>query len=256
MEGTYGDRDHQDMDATREELARIVSDAYEDGGNVLIPAFAVGRTQEVIYHLAMLRSQGRLPQERVYLDSPMAIQVSALYLSNLSALDQRDVKRLTDNGRRPVAEVLDFVWPLRTAEESMGLNRIEGGAVIIAGSGMCTGGRIRHHLKYNLWRREARVVIVGFQAQGTLGRQLVDGAERVNLLGGEIAVRARIHTLGGYSAHAGRHQLLTWAEAIPGSPRFVLVHGEETALDALGRTLGEQLGAPVLIPGIGQTIEL
>jgi metallo-beta-lactamase family protein len=210
----------------------------------------------VIYHLASLRRDGRLPQERVYLDSPMAIEVSALYLSNLAALDQADVRRLTDRGRRPVGEVLEFVWPLRTTEESMGLNRIEGGAVIIAGSGMCTGGRIRHHLKYNLWRREAHLVIVGFQARGTLGRQLVDGAERVNVLGSEIAVRAQIHTLGGYSAHAGRSELLAWARAIPGSPRFVLVHGEESALEALRSTLAEQTGARVLVPSLGERVEL
>jgi metallo-beta-lactamase family protein len=138
----------------------------------------------------------------------------------------------------------------------MGLNRIEGGAVIIAGSGMCAGGRIRHHLKYNLWRREARVVIVGFQARGTLGRQLVDGAERVHFLGSEIAVRARIHTLGNYSAHAGRSQLIDWARSVPGSPRFALVHGEETALESLRQGLVEDAGLRVRIPHQGETIPI
>jgi metallo-beta-lactamase family protein len=256
MEGTYGNRDHQDMDRTKEELARILAEAHAAEGNVLIPAFAVGRTQEVLYHLAMLRREGRLLQQRVYLDSPMAIEVSALYLSNLGALDRADLDHLTNKGRRSLGEVLDFVWPTRTPEESMVLNRIEGGAVIIAGSGMCNGGRIRHHLKYNLWRREARVVIVGFQARGSLGRRLVDGAERVQILGSEIAVRARIHTLGGYSAHAGRSQLLDWATKIPGMAKFCLVHGEEEALVALAEVLTTRHGRRVQVPEWGQVIEL
>ncbi|MEA3276931.1 MAG: MBL fold metallo-hydrolase [Pseudomonadota bacterium] len=255
MEATYGDRDHKDMDTTQEELAQILALAHAAGGNVLIPAFSVGRTQEVIYQLAMLRRQGRLPQPRVYLDSPMAIDVTALYLGNLAALDRKDIDRLTDRGRHSLTEVLEFLRPTRTTEESMALNRIQGGAVIIAGSGMCEGGRIRHHLKYNLWRRQTQVVIVGFQARGTLGRRLVDGAQRVKILGGEIAVRAGIHTLGGYSAHAGREQLLDWAEKIPGSPRICLVHGEEVALAALADGLAARTGRRIEVPRMGETIE-
>jgi metallo-beta-lactamase family protein len=222
----------------------------------LIPAFAVGRTQEVLYHLAMLRQEGRLPQSHVFLDSPMAIEVTALYLSNLSVLDRADVARLTQHGLQSVGDALDFFYPTRTPEESMSLNRIKGGAIIIAGSGMCEGGRIRHHLKHNLWRRESQVVIVGFQAQGTLGRRLVDGAELVNIMGNEIAVKAGIHTLGGYSAHAGRSQLLAWARAIAGSPKFCLVHGEEEALNALAQEIQQSLGAQVIQPHTGQQVKL
>ena len=138
----------------------------------------------------------------------------------------------------------------------MSLNRITGGAVIIAGSGMCEGGRIRHHLKSNLWRRETQVVIVGFQARGTLGRRLVDGAEQVNILGSEVAVKATIHTLGGYSAHAGRSQLLEWAGSIGGSPKFCLVHGEEEAMASLAQELEQQLGARVTQPANGETVKL
>lgn len=138
----------------------------------------------------------------------------------------------------------------------MSLNRIKGGTIIIAGSGMCEGGRIRHHLKHNLWRRECQVVIVGFQARGTLGRRLVDGAERVNIMGNEIAVKAGIHTLGGYSAHAGRSQLLDWAESVPGQPRFCLVHGETQAQESLGQALEAATGARVILPHPGQRIAL
>ncbi len=256
MESTYGDRDHKPIEDTQEELAQILQEAHRAGGNVLIPAFAVGRTQEVLFHLAMLRRAGRLPQQAVYLDSPMAIEVSALYLSNLHALNRSDIDRLTDNGEASLMEVLEFVRPSRTTEDSMALNRIHGGAIIVAGSGMCTGGRIRHHLKYNLWRRETHLVIVGFQAHGTLGRRIVDGAERVRILGNEIAVRAQVHTLGGYSAHAGRSQLLDWAGRIGGKPQFFLVHGEDPALAALAQGLQERLGARVVVPTAGQTLEL
>lgn len=256
MESTYGDRDHQDLENTKEELAKILARAYAAGGNVLIPAFAVGRTQEVLYHLAMLRNEGRLPQQQVFLDSPMAIEVTALYLANLSVLDRADIEQLTNRGEQTISEALGFLHPTRTTEESMSLNRIQGGTVIIAGSGMCEGGRIRHHLKHNLWRRETEVVIVGFQARETLGRRLIDGADRVTIMGNEIAVKAGIHTLGGYSAHAGRSQLLAWAKAIGGRPRFCLVHGEEQALDALAAGLESAVGTQVIQPSIGQKVVL
>lgn len=256
MESTYGDRDHQDLTRTKEELAQILEQAQAEVGNVLIPAFAVGRTQEVLYHLAMLRQEGRLPQSEVFLDSPMAIDVTALYLSNLAVLDRVDVAKLTRHGMVSVNEALDFLHPTRTPEESMSLNRIKGGAIIIAGSGMCEGGRIRHHLKHNLWRRESHVVITGFQARGTLGRRLVDGAELVNIMGNEIAVKAGIHTLGGYSAHAGRSQLLAWARSIAGQPKFCLVHGEEESLSALAQGLEQAIDAQVIRPHAGQQVML
>jgi metallo-beta-lactamase family protein len=254
MEGTYGNRDHQSMESTVEELAGILADAHREGGNVLIPAFAVGRTQEVIYHLLLLRRQGRLPQSHVYLDSPMAIEVTDLYLRNLESLDRADLDRLLGGGEPGVRSLFALIQPTRSPQESMSLNRIRSGAVIIAGSGMCTGGRIRHHLKHNLWRRETRVVIVGFQAAGTLGRRLVDGAHRVHMLGEEIAVRGRIHTLGGYSAHAGRSELLDWAGGIGGRPRFFLVHGEPDALKALQSGLSETHGIRAEIPDYRETV--
>ena len=256
MEGTYGDRDHQPMEATLEEFATILKQAQDEGGNVLIPAFAVGRTQEIIYHLMLLRNQGRLPQRQIFLDSPMAIEVSELYLNNLEELDQVDLEALTDSNRFSFDELLQFIYPTRTPEESQSLNRIQSGAIIIAGSGMCNGGRIRHHFKHRLWRQDTHVVFVGFQAGGTLGRRLVDGAERVSIMGNEIAVRARIHTLGGYSAHAGRRDLLRWAKAIGGKPEFHLIHGEPEALAAFRESLKSELDIRASIPDYGEVITL
>jgi metallo-beta-lactamase family protein len=256
MEGTYGNREHQPMAATLDEFAAILAQAAEQQGNVLIPAFAVGRTQEIIYHLLLLRKQGRLPQQHIFLDSPMAIEVSELYLNNLEALDQVDIDVLMGDGRLSMDELLRIVRPTRTPEESQALNQITGGAIIIAGSGMCNGGRIRHHFKHNLWRQRCHVILVGYQAMGTLGRQLVDGAETVHIMGNEIAVRAQIHTLGGYSAHAGRRDLLAWAGAIKGSPDFYLVHGEITALEGLREGLQQSHGIQAVIPSYADTIPI
>ncbi len=256
LESTYGDRDHRPMEETIEELAGILEQAYADGGNVLIPAFAVGRTQEILYHLSTLHHQGRLRHQKVFLDSPMAIQVTELYARRRAALNSEDLSRLDHaaNGR-----LTDYLPPLqfsRSVEDSMAINRIQGGAIIIAGAGMCNGGRIRHHLKYNLWHQNTHVIFVGFQAAGTLGRRLVDGAEKVKLLGSEVAVKAEIHTLGGFSAHAGQTQLLAWAAGFRDRPAFHLVHGEPDAQQALAGALKERHGIEAGIPGPGDRIDL
>ncbi|WP_018138435.1 MULTISPECIES: MBL fold metallo-hydrolase RNA specificity domain-containing protein [unclassified Thioalkalivibrio] len=256
LESTYGDRDHRPMEETVEEFAQVLAEADKSGGNVLIPAFAVGRTQEILYHLSMLHHAGRLPQQKVFLDSPMAIKVTELYARLRRTLDPEDMDRLHQAANGDPAAYLPGLQVCRTVEESMAINRITGGAIIIAGSGMCNGGRIRHHMKYNLWRREAHLVIVGFQATGTLGRRLVDGAERVKLLGDEVAVNAKVHTLGGFSAHAGRSQLIDWARAFQDQPVFHLVHGEPEAREALATGLRDELGAEAHAPAFGETITL
>ncbi|WP_018861908.1 MBL fold metallo-hydrolase RNA specificity domain-containing protein [Thioalkalivibrio sp. ALJ3] len=256
LESTYGDRDHRPMEETVEEFAQVLAEADESGGNVLIPAFAVGRTQEILYHLSMLHHAGRLPQQKVFLDSPMAIKVTELYTRLRRTLDPEDMDRLHEAANGNPAAYLPGLQVCRSVEESMSINRITGGAIIIAGSGMCNGGRIRHHMKYNLWRREAHLVIVGFQASGTLGRRLVDGAERVKLLGDEVAVNSKIHTLGGFSAHAGRSQLLDWARGFQDQPVFHLVHGEPEAREALAAGLRDELGAEAHVPAFGETITL
>ncbi len=255
MESTYGDRDHRPLDDTLEEFRRVLEEAHADGGNVLIPAFAVGRTQEILYHLSVLYHEGRLPQQMVFLDSPMAIRVTELYARKRKALDPEDLKVLNVAAHGDLDRYLPILRLTRSVEESMAINRIRGGAIIIAGSGMCTGGRIVHHLRYNLARESTRLVIVGFQAEGTLGRQLVEGAARVRVLGEELAVKARVHTLGGFSAHAGQRELIGWVGAFRDHPRVFLVHGEPEAQRALQAALSDA-GIDAEIAAYRQRIEL
>lgn len=254
MEGTYGDRDHRPYTETVTEFGEALEAAHRDGGNVLIPAFAVGRTQEVLFHLARLHGAGRLKQSFVVLDSPMAIDVTQLYQRHHALLDPKDLAKLGSGGH--FKQALDFLRLARTPEDSMAINRFQSGAIIIAGSGMCEGGRIRHHFKHNLWRRQTHLIFVGFQAQGTLGRRIVDGAESVRLFGQEIAVKAQIHTLGGFSAHAGQAQLLGWARHFKGKPRFHLVHGEEEALSTLQDEMRRTARIESVVPRLNDVIEI
>ena len=237
LESTYGDRDHRSLPETLDELRLALQLASQSGGNVLIPSFAVGRTQDILYWLGRFYRDGQLPQQRVFVDSPMAIEASEIYARYTGLFNRDDpefIRALEHGGWQAWLPVLSYS---RTSEESMTLNKVQG-AIIIAGSGMCTGGRIRHHFKYNLWRRDTHVIISGFQPRGTLGRRLVDGVRRVTILGSEIAVRATIHTLGGFSAHAGQTELLDWALGMkPSDPRVFLVHGEVEAMDALKQRL-------------------
>jgi len=253
MESTYGDRNHRGLDETREELARVLAEAHAGGGNVLIPAFAVGRTQELLYTLGQLERQGRLPQAQVFLDSPMAIAATRAYERHVNLFNHADRAELAGGGLQGWLPALRLS---ESTEDSMAINRISGGAVIIAGSGMCSGGRIRHHLKYNLWRREAHVVICGFQAARTPGRALVDGARRIRLLGAEVAVHATVHTLGGFSAHAGQDQLLAWADAFRTRPPVWLVHGEPASSEALAGCLHDRLGFRARPAAAGKAIDL
>lgn len=258
MESTYGDRDHRPLDDTIEEFARVLKLAQESRGNVLIPAFAVGRTQEILYLLGRFYQEGRLPQRAVFLDSPMAIAATDIYHRHMMLFNSRDAAMMAQADADNLHAWLPVLRLARTPEESMAINQITGGAVIIAGSGMCTGGRIRHHLKYNLWRPEAHIVVVGFQARGTTGRALVDGASHVKLFGGEIAVKASVHTLGGFSAHAGQTQLLQWLGGFrrPPAPRLYLVHGEPEKSQALAEKIAERMGLEARIPEPGETITL
>ncbi|MGR9099075.1 MAG: MBL fold metallo-hydrolase RNA specificity domain-containing protein [Gammaproteobacteria bacterium] len=229
LESTYGDRDHKPLDATIAEFREILEQAGETGGNVIIPAFAVGRTQDLIYWLGRFQREGALPQQQIFLDSPMAISASKIYARHLQYFNRDDPEflRIAVDGWRAWLSNLTFS---ESPEESMAINRLSGGAIIIAGSGMCDGGRVRHHLKNNLWRRNAHLVIAGFQAQGTLGRRIVDGAKKLKILGSEIHVAAQVHTLGALSAHADQGQLIQWAGRFrEPKPRMYLVHGEKNA---------------------------
>lgn len=256
MESTYGNRNHRPLKETIDELAGILAQAHKDGGNVLIPAFAVGRTQEILYHLALLYHDGRVPQQRIFLDAPMGTEVSELYVRSHRKLNAEDLATLHEAAEGDFSRYLPPLRVTRSVEDSMQINRLHGGAIIIAGSGMCDGGRIRHHLRHNLSRRECHVVIAGFQAGGTLGRRLVDGASSVHLLGDEVAVNARIHTLGGFSAHAGQSHLVAWAGAFRTRPVFYLVHGEQEAREALRDALEAELGTEVHLPGPGDSVTI
>jgi metallo-beta-lactamase family protein len=256
LESTYGDRDHKPLENTLDELQETLAEAGASGGNVIIPAFAVGRTQELIYWLGKIQRQGGLPQKQVFLDSPMAISASNIYAENthLFNVDDPDFAEIAHLGWQ--AWLPELIYS-QTAEESMAVNRISGGAIIIAGSGMCNGGRIRHHLKYNLWRHNAHIIIAGFQAEGTLGRAIVDGKNSyLKILGTEVNVAAKVHTLGALSAHADQSQLLRWAEHFKEpKPRLYLIHGEKSASLSL-RTCFKRNGWLADIPQVGEKITL
>lgn len=254
MEGTYGDRDHRTLDDTMEQLEKVLHETWERDGNVLIPAFAVGRAQEIIFHLGCLHQQGKLDDWQVFLDSPMAIEVTQVYDRWLHLLDDTDVRCLTDAGRESLAGFLPTLQMCNSSEESMAINKIKRGAIIIAGSGMCTGGRIRHHFKHRIWRENTTLLFIGFQARGTLGRRLVDGEKKIRLFGDEYLVRARIETLGGFSAHAGQSELIAWAKEFHPAPRLILIHGEAQALEALSQKLWTEHGMRSEIPELGHSI--
>lgn len=254
MESTYGDRNHRPIDETLNEFEDIIIEASKNGGNILIPSFAVGRTQEIIFYLGKLYQKGKLKQQAVYLDSPMAIAATEVYHRFQNVFNIEDSASLLQSKSGSLHTFLPSLRYSRTTDESMALNRIHSGAIIIAGSGMCNGGRIRHHLKHNLWKRNAHVVIVGFQARGTPGRALVDGAKTFRVVGEDIAVKASIHTLGGFSAHASQSQLLDWISHFDKPhPKLYLVHGEEDAKAVLNEKLSKQ-GWSANIPNYGENI--
>jgi metallo-beta-lactamase family protein len=256
LESTYGDRDHRNSRETLDELAEILQQAHRDGGNVLIPSFAVGRTQDLIYYLGRFYQEGRLPQQAVFLDSPMAIRANAIYARYHEQFDLTNQAEIQAKGVKRVEDWLPILRCTPSPEESMAINRIKSGAIIIAGSGMCNGGRIVHHFKHNLWRSDCHLVFPGFQARGTTGRAIVDGAETVKVLHQRIAVKAKIHTLGGFSAHAGQSQLLDWVSHFEHHPELYLVHGELEKMKVLQQVLRERLQWIANIPEPGEQIAL
>jgi metallo-beta-lactamase family protein len=251
MEGTYGNRDHSPMVDTVKRFEEVLHDTWKKKGNVLIPAFAVGRTQEILYYLGQLHNEGKLDNWQIFLDSPMAIEVTQVYESCSDLLDPEDGCRLKVASMKRIVPNLRYA---KTPDESRAINRMTHGAIIIAGSGMCTGGRIRHHLKQRIWNARNTIVFAGFQARGTLGRRIVDGAQHVTMFGDEFAVRARVETLGGFSAHAGQSELIDWITHFRNSPRVMLVHGEPEALDVLAQKLWREKQVATEIPYPGQKI--
>lgn len=249
MESTYGDRCHRSRKETVAELGRILEVAHLDGGNVLIPAFAVGRTQEILYWMARHYEDWDLQKWQIVLDSPMATRVTELYKRHSDLFDQ-DARGAVVDGCNPFK--LPNLRLITDVQDSIALNKRASGTIIIAGSGMCNGGRIRHHFRHNLWRPNCDVIFAGFQAMGTLGRQLVDGAGFVTIFGEKIKVRARRHTIGGLSAHADRDQLAAWYGHFNGRPPVALVHGEDTARIALADKLQRDFGAKVTLARQGR----
>jgi len=253
MESTYGDRAHPREDV-EERLGKIIRETVAAGGNVVIPAFAVERAQELMYHLGRLVVSGRIPVVPVFLDSPMAQSVAQVFEKYPDLLDP-DVAGAVRAGRSP------FDFPglvfVRTQQESEGIERTPGSKVIIAGSGMATGGRIKRHLINNIGRPDSTVLFVGYQAQGTLGRQILDGMKPVRILGAMHPVRARIERIDAFSAHADRDGLLAWLESLrPAPERVFLVHGEEAAARSLGRLIKDRNDWQVSVPRYGETVDL
>ena len=251
MESTYGDRLHRSFGDSTEELYEAVSNAFARGGNVVIPTFALERAQEILYVLHQGVERSRLPPAaQVFLDSPMAISATEIFQRHTECLDP-DAVRMFRQGQDPLH--VQNLHMARETADSIAINRITGGAIIMAGSGMCTGGRIRHHLRQNLWRRESAVIFVGFAASGTLARQIIDGAHYVRLFDEDIPVRSSIHTINGFSAHADQRELLAWHGRITGCERTFLVHGEEPAMKELADHLH---GCRVDIPRLGEGYDL
>ena len=253
MESTYGDRNHKDRAETIRELGGILDAAWRDGGNVLIPAFAVGRSQELLYWFAKYWDEWNLSRWQVFLDSPMAGKVVQVYGRHHELFD--DEAQAVWRGK-PNPFKLPNLRITEGAEESMAINRFERGAIIIAGSGMANGGRILHHLRHNLGRRGAHVVFVGYQGVGTLGRRLVDGAKWVRIHGQDHRVNATMHTVGGLSAHADQRGLLDWFGHFQPKPQLALVHGEDKAREALAGEIGERDGIEVVLVRPGMALQV
>lgn len=254
MESTYGDRDHRPAEETLEEFKAILRAAFEAGGNVLIPAFAVGRTQDLLYYLGKFYQEGALKQHVVFLDSPMAIAATAIYDRYHDSFNRADRTAIRQHGKGDLKHWLPILRCTPSTEESIAINRISSGAIIIAGAGMCSGGRIVHHFKHNLWRTNCHVVFSGFQARGTLGRRLVDGESQVRVAHQSLAVKAQLHTLGGFSAHAGQSQLIEWLSHFDHSPEIYLVHGELEKSQQLAGAIRARLGWHTSIPDAGEQI--
>jgi metallo-beta-lactamase family protein len=252
MESTYGDRDHRSLRETAMQTREVVKKAVEAGGKILVPVFAVGRTQLLLYLLAGAFQRGTLPPFPIYIDSPMAIEATKIYGRHPELFDD---EALTMHESGELRENLETVQFCQTSEESRALNQLKGPCLIMAGAGMCTGGRILHHFRHNLSRPGTTVLIVGYQGHGSLGRMLVDGKEAVTIFGERIPVRASVHTFGGLSGHAGQTDLLRWLDSIaPSRPRVFLTHGEDRARKPLGKIIEERYQLQVDYPGLRETV--
>lgn len=253
MESTYGNRLHREWSETLVEVSEIASALSSVRGNILIPAFSVGRSQMILYTMARYFDEWDLGRWNIFLDSPMAIRASEVYLKHTNLYDEEAAAYYRKNGPLLAMPNLKFS---QTADESRAINAMASGAIVIAGSGMCTGGRIMHHLKHNLWRPDAHVIISGYQSPGSLGRKLVDGAKSVKIWGDKIQVRASIHTVGGLSAHADQQGMVDWYRSFDNTPPALLVHGERKAMNALSTRLKNECNARAVPAKRGKSTNL
>lgn len=250
METTYGDRAHKALEPSVEELYTAVNDSFRHGGNIIIPTFALERAQELLYYLREGVLQDRIPAStQVFLDSPMAISATEIFRRHPECYES-EIATLFHSGQDPFQ--LSGLHFTRETAESIALNQVSG-AVILAGSGMCTGGRVRHHLRHNIWREESSIVFVGYAAIGTLARRIVDGAKQVRIFGEEIPVRAKVYTINGFSAHADQAELLAWHRAIGTPERTFLVHGDPEVMSHFASRLKN---TQVEMPTLGQKFTL
>lgn len=253
VESTYGGRDHRSFTETVAQFEQIVIEAMKHGGKMLVPSFAIGRAQLITLLIGKMFRAGKIKPFPVFLDSPMAIEATNIYVKHLDLFDDEMKAFIRD---RPLRQDLKTLRPTATADESRAINGVRGACLVMAGAGMCNGGRILHHLKANLWKPETQVLIVGYQGHGSLGRRLVDGEKEVTIFGEKIAVKAKIHTLGGFSAHAGQTDLMHWFSIVaPSKPRVILTHGEDDERAALGRVIQQRHRIPSKLPKMNETIE-
>jgi metallo-beta-lactamase family protein len=254
MESTYGDREHNESEDTKEQLASAVNDTFKAGGNIIVPSFSIERSQEVLYYLNELLREDRIPHIATFLDSPMAVKVTGVFMNHPELFDEK--MRVTMSRNNSPFSFKGLVKVQSTAE-SKAINNIKGTIMVIAGSGMCTGGRIKHHLANNINRPECTILFVGYQANGTLGRQILDGAPEVRILGQMYQVKAKIVQVHGFSGHADRKELLGWLNNLKQPPRKIfLVHGEKESAEHFRQYLTDKTGWDVMVPEYQQAVTL
>jgi metallo-beta-lactamase family protein len=254
MESTYGDRNHRSLHETAAETRKVIRKAVEARGKILVPVFAVGRTQLLLYLLAGAFERKTLPPFPIYIDSPLAVEATRIYGRHVELFDDEALAMQRSGELRQNLETARFS---STADQSRALNDLQGPLMIMAGAGMCTGGRILHHLRHNLSSPGCTVLFTGYQSQGSLGRMLVEASKTVRIFGEPIPVRASVHTMGGLSGHAGQSDLLRWFESLaPSRPRLFVAHGEERARQTLGRLIEERYRLKPEYPGLGEAIEI
>lgn len=254
LESTYGDRQHRPYAQTVAEFERIVKQVSKTPGKILVPTFAIGRSQQILYHLAVMFLRKDIPHFPVFLDSPMALQASQVYVKHPDLFDD-ELLAWKDRGLLPLNK--DIFKPSTTAEDSKQLNEIAGPCAILAGAGMCNAGRILYHLKENLPKPSTHVLIVGYQGHGSLGRRLVDKHKVVTIFGQKIPVNATVHTLNGFSGHADQRELINWFSALaPSRPKVVLTHGEDRGRNSLAALIRQQHGIEAALPRQGEVIEV